>query len=95
MAVEVGEVGAFGGGVGGEGGGLREVKTEGETALELGFDRVTVGGDDLGSGSAGEGGQMLVEQFGGEGVGLVEAFEQLALPLFASLYNQAALWLTA
>jgi hypothetical protein len=38
---------------------------------------------------------MLVEQFGGEGVGLVEAFEQLALPLFASLYNQAALWLTA
>jgi hypothetical protein len=34
LAVEVGEVGALEGDVGGEGGGLSEVKTEGETALE-------------------------------------------------------------
>jgi hypothetical protein len=33
---------------------------------------VTVGGDDLGGGCAGEGGQVLVEEFGGEDVGLVE-----------------------
>jgi hypothetical protein len=72
LAVEVGEVGAFEAGVGGEGGGVGEVKAKGETALEPGFDSVTVGGDDLGGGCAGEGGQVLVEEFGGEGVGLVE-----------------------
>jgi hypothetical protein len=72
LAVEVGEVGAFEGGVGGEGGGVGEVKAEGEMALEPGFDGVTVGGDDLGGGCAGEGGQVLVEEFGGECVGLVE-----------------------
>jgi len=57
---------------GGEDGGVGEVKTEGETALEPGFDGVTVSGDDLRRCSAGEGGQVLVEQFGAEGVALVE-----------------------
>ncbi len=47
LAVEVGEVGAFEGGVGGQGGGVGEVEAEGETALEPGFDGVAVGRDDL------------------------------------------------
>ena len=72
LAVEVGEVGAFEGGVGGQGGGVGEVEAEGETALEPGFDGVAVGGDDLRGRSAGQGGEVLVEEFGGEGVGLVE-----------------------
>ena len=72
LAVEVGEVCAFEGGVGGQGCGVGQVKAEGETALEPGFDGVAVGGDDLRGGSAGEGGEVLVEKFGGERVGLVE-----------------------
>ncbi len=72
FAVEVGEVCAFEGGVGGQGFGVGEVEAEGETALEPGFDGVAVGGDDLWGGCGGEGGEMLVEEFGGEGVGLVE-----------------------
>ena len=72
LAVEVGEVGAFEGGVGGEGGGVGEVEAEGETALEPGLDGVAVGGDHLGSCCAGESGEVLVKEFGGEGVGLME-----------------------
>ena len=72
FAVEVGEVGTFEGGVGGQGFGVREVEAEGETTLEPGLDGVAVGGDDLWGGSGGERGEVLVEQFGDEGVGLVE-----------------------
>ena len=72
LAVEVGEVGAFEGGVGGKGGGVGEVEAEGETALEPGFDGVAIGGDDLWGGCGRERGEVLVEEFGGEGVGLVE-----------------------
>ena len=72
LAVEVGEVCAFEGGVGGQGVGVGEVEAEGKTTLEPGFDGVAVGGDDLRGGSAGESGEVLVEEFGGEGVGLVE-----------------------
>ncbi len=57
---------------GGRAVGVGKVEAEGETALEPGFDGVAVGGDDLRGGSAGEGGEMLVEEFGGEGVGLME-----------------------
>ena len=72
LIVEVGEVGAFEDGVGWKGGGVGEVEAEGETALEPGLDGVAVGGDDLRGGGAGERGEVLVEEFGGEGVGLVE-----------------------
>ena len=61
LVVEVGEVGAFEGGVGGQGVGVGEVEAEGETALEPGFDGVAVGGDDLRSRCGGEGGEVLVE----------------------------------
>ena len=61
LAVEVGEVGAFEGGVGWEAGGVGEVEAEGETALEPGFDGVAIGGDDLRGRCAGEGGEVLVE----------------------------------
>jgi hypothetical protein len=60
LIVEVGEIGAFEGGVGGKGGGVGEVEAEGETALEPGLDGVAVGGDDLWGGGAGEGGEVLV-----------------------------------
>jgi len=60
LAIEVGEVGAFEGGIGGEGGGIGEVEAEGEAALEPGFDGVAVGGDDLRGGGAGKGGEVLV-----------------------------------
>ncbi len=72
LAVEVGEVGAFEGGVGWQRCGVGEVEAEGETALEPGFDGVAVGGDDLRGRCGGEGGEMLVEEFGGESVGLME-----------------------
>jgi hypothetical protein len=60
LIVEVGEVGALEGGVWGQGGGVGEVEAEGETALKPGLDGVAVGGEDLGRGGAGEGGEMLV-----------------------------------
>ena len=72
LAVEIGEVGAFEGRVGGQGCGVGEVEAEGETALEPGLDGVAIGGDDLRGRSAGEGGEVLVEEFGGEGIGLME-----------------------
>ena len=52
--------------------GVGKVEAEGETALEPGLDGVTIGGDDLWGRCAGEGGEVLVEEFGGEGVGLME-----------------------
>ena len=76
LAVEVGEVRAFEGSVGREICGVGEVEAEGKTALKPGFDGVAIGGDDLWSGSAGESGEVLVEEFGGEfggeGVGLMQ-----------------------
>jgi hypothetical protein len=72
LAVEVGEVGAFEGGVGWESRGVGKVEAEGEAALEPRLDGVTVGGDDLWGGGAGERGEVLIQEFGGEGVGLVE-----------------------
>ncbi len=48
LAVGVGEVCAFEGGVGWEGCCIGEVEAEGEAALEPGFDGVAVGRDDLG-----------------------------------------------
>ena len=72
LAVQVGEVGAFEGGVGGHGRGVGEVEAEGETALEPGFDGVAVGGDDLRGRGARDGGEVLVEELGGENVALVD-----------------------
>jgi hypothetical protein len=72
LAVEVGEVRAFEGGVRGKGDSIGKVEAEGETALEPGFDGVAVGGDDLWRGGARESGEVLVEKFGGEGVGWME-----------------------
>ena len=72
LAVEVGEVGAFECRLGRQAGGFGQVEAEGETALEPGFDGVAIGGDDLRSCRAGEGGEVLVEKFGGESIGLVD-----------------------
>jgi hypothetical protein len=72
LAVEVGEVCALKGGVGGQRSGVGQVEAEGETALEPGFDGVAVGGDDLRGRSGGEGGEVLVEEFGGQGIGLMK-----------------------
>ena len=72
LAVEVGEIGAFEGGVGRQGCGVRDIKAEGETALEPGFHSVAVGRDDLWGRPSGEGGEMLVEELGGQSVGLVK-----------------------
>lgn len=76
LTVEVGEVRAFEGSVGRESRVVGEVEAEGKTALKPGFDGVAIGGDDLWGGSAGEGGEVLVEEFGGEfggeGVGLMQ-----------------------
>lgn len=72
LAVEVGEVPAFKSGVGGQSFRIGQVKAEGKTALEPGFDGVAVRRDDLWDGSAGERGEVLVEKFGIERVGLME-----------------------
>ena len=72
FAVEVGEVCAFEGRVGGQGCGVGKVEAEGETALEPGFYCVTIGGDDLWGCCGGEGGEVLVKEFCGEGIGLME-----------------------
>ena len=68
LSAKVREVCAFEGGVGRKGRGVGKVKAEGETALEPGFDGVSVGGDDLRGRSGGEGGKVLVEELGGEGL---------------------------
>ena len=70
LAVEIGEVGAFEGCVRGQGRRVGKVEAEGETALEPRFDSVAVGRDDLWRRSAGERGEVLIKEFGGEGVRL-------------------------
>ena len=71
LAVDVGQVRALESGVGGQSCGVGEIEAEGQTALEPGFDSMAVGRDDLRGRSARESGEVLVEQFGSEGVGLM------------------------
>lgn len=72
LVVDVGEVGAFEDAIGRQGLGFGQVEAEGEASLEPGLDGVAVGRDDLGLNTAGERGEMLVEEFGGERVGLMD-----------------------
>jgi hypothetical protein len=57
---------------GGEGAGVGEIEAEGKTALKPGFNSVAVGRDDLWSHCARKGSEVLVEQFGGESVALMD-----------------------
>jgi hypothetical protein len=72
LAVEVGKVCAFEDGIWWKSGGVGKIEAEGKTALEPGFDGVTVTGDDLWGGCAGKGGEVLVEEFGRKDIGLMK-----------------------
>ena len=71
-AVEIGEVCAFEGRVGGQGFAIGKVHAKRDTAPEPRLHGVAISREDLWGRSAGEGGEVLVKELCGEGIGLME-----------------------
>lgn len=71
LSLDIGKIRPFEGRVRWESLSIGKIEAEGKPALKPGFDRMAIGGNDLRGRCAGKGGEMLVEKFGGEGIGFV------------------------
>src|SRR3984885_3504382 len=71
LSLEIGKVCALEGRVWRESLSIGKIEAEGKAALEPGFHGMAIGRNDLRGRCVGKGSEVLVEQFGGEGIGFM------------------------